>query len=209
MPLMKLKKGQSTPNVADFAVGGLVDAAPAIGSVVAGKGSSAIRELLSIIKGGAKKDPAKVFLSEKMTGPRIPAPSEIRIPKGFSLPPSTPSIPARAPSLVEAAKTQEKVYSQFSPIGKNIPIKDYKYDATRGLEDALTGTPIKKRTPPPLIGKTNKTNTTPLRLTDEVVREIRKLGGEGMSKKEIAQKFGTNSNTVSEIINRLAYQKVK
>lgn len=81
------------------------------------EGRVAIRELLNIIKEGAKKDPARIFMAERQTANRIGPTPDVIPPKGFSLGGTDPRM-TRSPALVEKRKLQEQLYSQAKPVGK-------------------------------------------------------------------------------------------
>lgn len=114
-------------------------------------GIAGLRALLAAIKDGAKKDPLKVFAGEKLGGPRVPAPTPVVPPKGFTLPPGM--TPARAPALTEKAATQEKVYSQFTAVGKARPNSMQRATSLEDVQAAGKGL-AKAWTPPPLLRKT-------------------------------------------------------
>lgn len=177
-------------------------------------GRTAVKELLRIIKEGAQKDPAKVFLAERLTGPRVPKSTEIQIPEGFTL--GTTSQMARAPGLTEKAAAQEKVYSQFRPIGQSMRGRwsDLpKAESIRSLEElgSQTSGRVAYSTPPlsgrNLLGRGRKSAAQKLaKLSEEQVRSIRKAS---QTPAEIAKQLGVSESTVLAIQRRDSYQWVK
>ena len=159
-------------------------------------GRAAIRELLNIIKEGAKKDPAKVFLAERQTGRRIGPTPDIVPPKGFSFGGTDPMM-TRSPRLVEARKTQEGIYSQFKPVGSSTHSKGFatKPESVTALEDLSSVTKQEgSRVTPRLSGKWagqlsgSRTKYEP-GIRDAVLRDASGKGTTWEQTKELASKY--------------------
>ena len=152
------------------------------------------------------KDPAKMFLAERQTGRRIgPTPDAVP-PKGFSFGGMDPMI-TRSPRLVEARKIQEKVYSQFKPVGSSAQRKGFqsKPESVQALEDL--GTITKQdgaRVTPKLSGNwsTNHLHGTRTKyepgIREAVLRDASGKGGTGKQAKELRVKY---PNVKLETIN--------
>ena len=206
MPARIRKPGQTVPSVADFSVGGALKAPAAIGSAVGELPSmrSALRELINIVKQGGKKDPAKVFLAERQTGPRIGATPEITPPKGFHFGATDPRI-TRAPALVEKAKREKEFFKNIPKItptqSRGSLARSPKPESVRSLEELGNQTHTEgpaRHVSPPLLPKKATRLGTSTKYEPSLRRAVEADTKAGMNLQELVKKYpNVNRNTLS------------
>lgn len=147
----------------------------------------AVEEMLKLLDGTPEaKDPAKVFLGEKLGGSYIPPATNPIVPKGFTLPQGMQ--PRRDPTLAGTRQVQQ---SFLEKVAQNPPMP-------------ATGT----RTPS-FFGAANRRGRKSL-FTDDDIRRIRELG-KTMDPNQIASKFPQVKNpyTIKEILRGDSFNWVK
>ena len=220
MPAFKLNKGQATPSVADFAVGGpLAAKIPGLTKVVGKSGVGfkrhpAIRALLDFLNEASV--PAKDdTVANTFKHVHVPKTTYINAPEGFSLPKSMHENPARASGIKAARQKQTKAYSKF---GKTNPDsfsaklnKEPSAPTIRNLEDlnvtARSASDVKPKTPLLSRGLSGKSANHNKKLNETSVREIRGMKGANIA--DTAKKFSISEATVRGILKGDSWNWVK
>ena len=222
MPAYKLPKGQATPSVVDFAVGGPLSAVasklPGLVKVVSKSGVGfkrhpAVKALLNMLK-------QDLPMPDIVEGPgqfRVPKTTPIRVPKGFTLPENMRTNPPRQYTtkfgLKAEAKKQAKSYAQFEPEKSAFAkaMQGPPPPAVRGLKELKDVAPVSHmpRPKPPLsrvFAPKSKVNAA-TKVTEAMVRDIRKMRG---NLSEIKAKYPQVSDyTIKDILQRNSWNWVK
>ena len=176
-------------------VGPLAPLGMAASKVINKSSDPAIFVLRNLLKQGPDETPdaARMFLGEMQRGtPKIPEIPPIIAPSGFRIPPEA-GIRSRSPALQELRAVQQH------------------WQATAGTKPRVAGRPAQADRPLHQTVSRRHTSSQSARskLSEEQVQEIRQLKTEGIPTKQIATKLGINHNTVNEIVQGIAYRRVK